>query len=605
MPGSSGVSPNPFQEYAMLAPRNRGALFTLSAAALAFVAACSNGTEPKQAVCDASNTVTLTPGQVQTPITAPCVYISSADGGEYALVPFNADTTYKNSASITFTSQGAAAATSALSLSPFATAPLANVLLGEASSVPTASYAYDVALRQSERRVLKPLISSARAWYTRRSSSSSGTGLRPSFSVTATTWNVGDYVALNTKSGSTLADACQTPDMRTGRVVAISQHAIVVADTNNPAGGYTDAEYATIALQFDSVYTMDTNAFGTPSDIDSNGHIVMFFTRAVNELTPPTSASVVGGFFYARDLFPKQDSPALGTGSGCPTSNVSEMFYLAVADPNDLVNGNKSFTKDFVSHLTVSTTAHEFQHLINASRRLYVNTTASDFEVVWLNEGLSHVAEELLFYQQSNGLTPRNDIDSVKVRLSQQNVNAYNYDQQGNFGRFRSYIVRPSTSSPYAPDDSLWTRGATWSFLRYAADHRGTNDGDTWFKLDNSTTTGLDNLQQVFGSGLMDMFRDWAVAHIADDVPNVPNEWQHPSWNFKSIYHLIANHQVPPSPVGYALTTLPLSDGSPVTVALNGGCAAYVRFSLTAGQTSSVKWDTQSSKIAMSLVRMK
>jgi hypothetical protein len=605
MPGSSGVSPNPFQEYAMSAPRIRGALFTVSAAVLAFASACSNGTEPKQALCDASNTVTLTPGQVQTPITAPCVYISSTDAGEYALVPFNSDTTYKNTASITFTSQGAAVATSLLELSPFATAPLANVVLGEASSAPTPSYAYDIALRQSERRVLAPLMSSARSWYTRRGASSPSTGLRPSFSVTAATWSVGDYVALNTRSGATLADACQTPDNRTGRVVAISQHAIVVADTNNPAGGYTDAEYATIAVQFDSVYTMDVNAFGTPSDIDSNGHIIMFFTRAVNELTPPASSSVVGGFFYARDLFPKQDSPQLGTGSGCPTSNVSEMFYLAVADPNNLVNGNKSFTKDFVSHLTVSTTAHEFQHLINASRRLYVNTSASDFEVVWLNEGLSHIAEELLFYQQSNGLTPRMDVDSVKVRLSQQNVNAYNFDQQGNFGRFRAYIVRPATSSPYAPDDSLWTRGATWSFLRYAADHRGTSDADTWFKLDNSTTTGLDNLQQVFGSGLMSMFRDWAVAHIADDVPNVPNEWQHLSWNFKSIFHLIGNHQPTPNPNGYPLASTPLSDASPVTVTLNGGGAAYVRFSLSAGQTSSIKWDTQSSKVAMSLVRMK
>src|SRR5205814_2024452 len=103
-----------------------------------------------------------------------------------------------------------------------------------------------------------------------------------------------------------------------------------------------------------------------------------------------------------------------------------------------LVNGNTSFTKNFVSHLTVSTTAHEFQHLINASRRLYVNTTATDFEEVWLNEGLSHVAEELLFYNQSAGLAPRMDIDTLKLRLSQKNIDAYNFDQFSNFGRLGS-----------------------------------------------------------------------------------------------------------------------------------------------------------------------
>jgi hypothetical protein len=397
------------------------------------------------------------------------------------------------------------------------------------------------------------------------------------------------------------------PDNRIGRVVAITNTAIVVADTANPAGGYTDAEYLTVGMQFDSVYTMDTNAFGTPSDIDSNHKIIMFFTRAVNELTPATSSSLIGGFFYARDLFPQQDSPQLGTGSGCPTSNVAEMFYLAVPDPNALVNGNNHFTKTLVSHLTVSTTAHEFQHLINASRRLYVNTAATDFEVVWLNEGLSHIAEELLFYQQSAGLTPRMNIDSSKFigTVNQKNVDAYNFDQQANFGRFNEYLTRTATSSPYAPDDSLWTRGATWSFLRYAADHRGTSDGDTFFKLVNSTTTGMTNLQNVFGSNLSANFRDWAVAMIADDVPGVGSEWTHPSWNFKAIFQYIANHNTNAPFRSYPLVTTSVSDNSPVSVTLNGGGASYVRFGIGANQVGSVKWTTQSNGIAMSLVRTK
>jgi hypothetical protein len=251
-----------------------------------------------------------------------------------------------------------------------------------------------------------------------------------------------------------------------------------------------------------------------------------------------------------------------------------------------------------VSHLTVSTTAHEFQHLINASRRLYINTAATDFEVVWLNEGLSHIAEELLFYQQSDGLAPRMDIDSTKFKTDQKNVDAYNYDQQSNFGRFRQYLLKPSTSSPYAPDDSLWTRGATWSFLRYAADHRGTSDGDTWQQLDNSTTTGLANLTNVFGSSLPTMFRDWAIANIADDVPNVANEWQHPSWNFRSVFDFIPSIKV------YPLSTVTVGDGSPLAVSLNGGSAAYVRFAVSAGQVGSVSWGTLPTGVTMSIVRL-
>src|SRR2546423_2789496 len=130
------------------------------------------------------------------------------------------------------------------------------------------------------------------------------------------------------------------------------------------------------------------------------------------------------------------------------------MFYLAVPDPNAIVNGNTSFTKNFVSHLTVSTTAHEFQHLINASRRLYVNTSATDCEVVWLNEGLSHVAEELLFLLHS-GLTLRSNIDSLKLRSSQKVLDAFNSDEGSNFRRVSVYLPRTLTSSPYANDDSL------------------------------------------------------------------------------------------------------------------------------------------------------
>ena len=585
----------------MLAPRTRGAFVPVSLALLALASACSNGTEPQKPLCDAANPLSMNAGQVQTPISDACVYVSGgSSGGEFALVPFNSDTIYTHSASISFNSKGASTVSSPLASRTFAMAPSFSLTPSDqATTVLASSNDFELRLRDSERRVLTPLIPAARSWYRNRYNAQSGTGLRPSFSTVATPPTVGDLVTLNTKTGATLSDACQVPDNRTGRVVAVTTHAVVVADTANPTGGYTDAEYLTVGQQFDDVYAMDVAAFGDPTDIDSNGRVVMFFTRAVNEMTPKGSSSVVGGFFYGRDLFPKADTPELGPGSGCATSNFSEMFYLAVPDPNALVNGNTTFTKAFISHLTLSTTAHEFQHLINAARRLYVNTTATDFEVVWLNEGLSHIAEELLFYRQSAGLTPRTDIDSLDFKGNQTNVDAYNYNQQSNFGRFREYLLKPSTTSPYAKDDSLWTRGATWSFLRYAADHRGTSDGDTWFKLVNSTKTGLPNLQDVFGTGLMSIFRDWSVATIADDVPGVANQWQQPSWNFRSIFTYI------PSIKSYPLATVTVGDNSPLSVTLKGGSSAYVRFSVAAGQVGSVQWSTQSNGIAMSLVRLK
>jgi hypothetical protein len=586
----------------MPAPRRRGAFGTIALGLFALTSACSNGTEPQKNLCDASNALSLSAGEVRTPIDASCVFVSGgSSGSEFALVPFNTDTLYARSAVLNFTASGATTVTTPLQSRTFANAPLFSAVPSASSTLLLApSVGFDAKLRESERRVLTPLIPAARSWYRGRSASgTAGTRFSPSLATSAASWQVGDVIGLNTKTGNTFSDACQVADIRGGRVVAITNNAIVVADTLDPTGGYTDAEYLGIGMQFDTVFVMDTTAFGAPTDIDSNGKVIMFFTRAVNELTPTGSQSVVGGFFYGRDLFPKQDSPELGTGSGCPTSNVAEMFYLLVPDPNGVVNGNTR-TKSFVQHLTNSTTAHEFQHLINASRRLYVNIAATDFEVVWLNEGLSHVAEELLFYKQSAGLAPRMDIDSTRFKGNQQNVDSYNFNQQSNFGRFRSYLLKPASNAPYAPNDSLATRGATWSFLRYAADHRGTSDGDTWKKLVNSTTTGILNLQNVFGTGLTTIFRDWAVATIADDLPGASvAEWQHPSWNFRSVFTYI------PSIKAYPLATVTVGDGSPLTVTLNGGGAAYVRFTVAANQVGSVKWTTQQTGVAMSLVRLK
>ena len=67
--------------------------------------------------------------------------------------------------------------------------------------------------------------------------------------------------------------------------------------------------------------------------------------------------------------------------------------------PDPLAQFGDQRKKSDVVNNTTGTLAHEYQHLINAGRRLYVNN-AEFFETVWLNEGLSHIAEELLYYKR-------------------------------------------------------------------------------------------------------------------------------------------------------------------------------------------------------------
>ncbi|HET6232580.1 MAG TPA: Ig-like domain-containing protein, partial [Longimicrobiaceae bacterium] len=219
--------------------------------------------------------------------------------------------------------------------------------------------------------------------------------------LTAGTPAVGTLMDLNTNS------SCSgTASVRTGMVRSVSPHMIIVADTMNPAGGFTTAQYDSIALEFDSIaWPVDTANFGAITDEDGNGHVVAFFTRAVNELSPPASSQVTLGFFASKDLFSNDPS------TGCTNSNMGEMFYMLVPDPSGAVNSNVRTVSSFRtgSFNSVGTMGHEFQHMINAFRRAYV-TNASALEVGWLNEGLSHIAEELMFYRMSKGLAPKQNL---------------------------------------------------------------------------------------------------------------------------------------------------------------------------------------------------
>lgn len=259
---------------------------------------------------------------------------------------------------------------------------------------------------------------------------------------------------------------CDSPRMRVARFETQSARLLIYSDTSNPPGGFSTADYEAFAAKFDElVWPVLTQNFGTPADIDNNGRVIAFFTKAVNELTPAGSQSVVGGFFFGRDLFPKVATDRLGA---CLASNEAEMFYMLVPDPQGVVNGNVR-TLDQVRRSTVGVIGHEFQHLINSSRRLFINTTAVYPEVTYMEEGLSHIAEELLFYTES-GLAPKRNISIDTLRASDQRLAAVNAYQTSNLARFRNYLRDPSGHSPYDRDDDLENRGASWSWLRYLAD---------------------------------------------------------------------------------------------------------------------------------------
>jgi hypothetical protein len=441
-------------------------------------------------------------------------------------------------------------------------------------SAPTLDRQFEARLRASERAMLTPLFSGARAWYASRSATFPATGaptaggfdLTRSASVIPSTAQVGDTVTVNVNG----VDACTNAVYHKARVAAIGTHAIILDDVGNPRPGFTDADYARYAARFDTlVYPLDVGAFGTPTDIDGNGHIGLIFTYAVNQLTPRNSGSYVGGFTFSRDLFPLV---ATSRAEACAASNVGEFFYLLAPDPVGTYGSPRSTL--FVDTNTTAVVAHEFQHLINSSRRLYINNSAT-FEAKWLDEGLAHEAEELLFYRES-GLASRSNITGPVIQSAATVKSAFGRDMAGNAGRYRSYLLAPAKSSPYAANDSLSTRGGAWSLLRYLADRRGTSDGDVFMRLVNSTDSGMTNMQAIFGQDLATQVRDWAVSNAVDDMASTDPALQQPSWNWHSVY---------PSPAvntPYPLPITTMQNATSYSGSVTAGGAAYYKLGVPA-----------------------
>ena len=543
---------------------------TLAVAAGLTLAAC--GSNDSTGLTPTPDSGLLAPGQSATLNGTKTLTLEGGSTGtenvlvvvDTGITSVSAQATYQ----VATTGTGAAGAVSAPAT---ALVPLtATRALAPSPSAPVIDIGYGMRLNARNRPRFATGFQAARLAF--RSGTALPRGM--SRSVAAAVPQVGDIFTLNVSTST-----CSSSQIRGARVMAIGSQSIVLSDTLNPAGGFTTADFQRFAARFDTlVHPLNVTNFGAPADIDQNQKVLLLFTSAVNALTPANSSSYVAGFFFDRDLFPVTSTPQF---QGCAGSNYAEMFYLLAPDPTGSINGNIRRTS-FVDSVTTGVLAHEFQHLINASRRLYVTQGVEEFEVTWLNEGLSHIAEELLFYREAN-LTPRQNIDSIRIRSSNTIRNAFNNDMSSNTSRYRSFLVAPSTNSPFRDDDSLETRGATWNLLRYLADRKAGVDAATWQALVNTTRVGLPNLSAVFGSDIASKVRDWNVSHYTDDAASgLPAEHLQPSWDWHSVFKALAG-----SGKAYPLEVKTLTGGA-ASGSLIGGAAAYYRFSIPANTTATL-----------------
>ena len=388
--------------------------------------------------------------------------------------------------------------------------------------------------------------------------------------------------------GGITTSACSSSGFvtTTGVVKYVSQHAIVVSDVNSPAGGFVDADFQAIGDEFDQlIYPTDVSYFGTPTDLDNNGHIFIYYTPAVNKLTPAGQAGTtgyVGGFFFAGDLYPP-------TTAGCLSSNQGEIFYLLAPDPRG-TNGN-SFSTAFVRQVTRGTVAHEFQHMINSGNR-YISPVVENFETTWLDEGLAHFAEDAV------GRVKAGFADTYAVGYADINGLDTTITQAfflQNFARTKYYVERPDTTGAIVSHTkaaaNLASRGAEWALVRYAADWFNTGgDPRTLTRaLVAGPDTGTVNLAKAAGVPMDTILAHFLVTLYTDHRTFLPagSPYNYKSYNLRQLVTgtLIGSENT----TGY-LPVSSIGSGSATIVAkVPPSSAAYFLTSLTNGGARTIK----------------
>ncbi|MGH7569112.1 MAG: hypothetical protein ACREL9_09115 [Gemmatimonadales bacterium] len=293
---------------------------------------------------------------------------------------------------------------------------------------------------------------------------------------------------------------------------AVGQHIAIFIDNAAPANGLSGENLDSLRSVFDSrLYGADTAAFGRESDITGDSVVIVLMTPLVNQLVSKAECAQSGfiaGFFFGADI-----DPAFANDS---RFNHTEIFYTLVADPFATVSCAHSALQ--VARLVPVTLIHEFQHMISYNQHVLVR--GGDTEVLWLNEGLSHLAEEL------GGRTYAPGTPEYSRFIIGDLFNAYQFLDS----TFRHFLL-PTEGIGKLPE-----RGAAWLFVRYLVDQYG---AATTRALLETNQTGAANVAAVTGDFTQTVTR-WALANWVSDLNVVgftpPPELRYTSWSFRTTY---------------------------------------------------------------------
>lgn len=317
--------------------------------------------------------------------------------------------------------------------------------------------------------------------------------------------------------------ACTSTAAVTATVRYVGTDGVIYLDNDMPAGAQalTNDDLATLGELFDTyLHPIDTTAFGRASDIDGDQRIAIVITDQVNDLSTDCTNGRVVGYFFGGDLL-----------TGHPGGNAREVFFAFAPKPPS--GTCPEVTRNTALRLLPPVLIHELQHMISFNQ--HVLRRGREDEAIWLNEALSHFAEEL-----GHRLIPDAECPASASCFAQfatgniQNAYLYLEDPEATF------LVAPRTPGP-----TLAGRGAGWLFVRWVADHFATDSikGTSITRaLLNGNAAGSANVAAATGTTFANLTGEWLLANWLDNLPSFPQagRLRYRTWNFRATF--LANH---------------------------------------------------------------
>ncbi len=176
----------------------------------------------------------------------------------------------------------------------------------------------------------------------------------------------------------------------------------------------------------------------------------------------------IAGIFYGNDLFDRDESNIQ-----LRESNARKIIYVKYSLSSPITR--------------FGTMAHEFQHMVNFHQKRRLGGS-SNYEAVWLNEGMSKFSEEICGY----GILEGDANTASLIKLSQQNLKDLSLT---NFTGLNSY-------------------GLSYLFVRFLAQENryGTTYREITRKLIGSALTGKANVASVTGEDFSQTLARWAMS---------------------------------------------------------------------------------------------